>query len=302
MPAIQVVATNLGGSSGAAKAPAPLDSRLETKAANLTAVEVPDPLDAGAIGADLTILNSSRGAEGHRDLWRLVSDRPGTWSVEFRGRSHEFALLPVDGMSPHQTDIELRVTRRPDGDGVWLEVATADGLLVHQRFVEGDPENLLREADTIGSGRPLAFSPAWPYSLAELGGVKVRIRRRVLPTGANGTTVIGLALAQRELAERRRKVQAGVLAPQGPEMLEAEYSMVLAEAVVHGDAGLARRARLDYRKRTLGRIEVEVAAGRTPREELEKARLELQSARAAVQAFEESSGGNPGPTIPKPQP
>jgi serine/threonine protein kinase len=302
MPAIQVVATNLGGNVGAAKATEPHDSRLETKAANLTAVEEADPLDAGAVGADLTILSSSRGAEGHRDLWRLVSDRPGTWSVEFRGRSHEFALLPVDGMSPHQADIELRVTRRPDGDGVWLEVATADGLLVHQRFVQGDPENLLREADTIGSGRPLAFSPTWPYSLAELGGDKVRVRRRVLPTGANGTTVIGLALAQKELAERRRKVQAGVLAPQGPEMLEAEYSMVLAEAVVHGDAGLARRARLDYRKRTLGRIEAEVAAGRTPREELEKARLELQSARAAVQALEESTGGNPGPTVPKPQP
>ncbi len=302
MPANQVVATNLGGNVGAAMATEPLPERQVTEAAHLTAVEVPDPLDAGAIGADLTILNSSRGAEGHRDLWRLLSDRPGTWSVEFRGRSHEFALLPVDGMSPHQTDIELRVTRRPDGDGVWLEVATADGLLVHQRFVEGDPENLLREADTIGSGRPLAFSPAWPYSLAELAGEKVRVRRRVLPKGANGTTVIGLALAQKELAERRRKVQAGVLAPQGPEMLEAEYSMVLAEAVVHGDAGLARRARLDYRKRTLGRIEAEVAAGRTPREELEKARLELQSARAAVQAFDESSGGNPGPTVPKPQP
>ncbi len=267
-----------------------------------TAVEVPDPLDAGAAGADLTLLSSSRGAEGHRDLWRLVSNRPGTWSVEFRGRSHEFALLPEDGTSTHQADIELRVTKRPNGDGVRVEVFTADGLLVHERFVEGDPENLIREAGMIGAGKPHALSPAWPFSLAELGGEKVRVRRRVLPSGANGATVIGLALAQKELAVRRRKAQAGVLAPQGPEMLEAEYSMVLAEAVVHGDAGLARRARLDYRKRTLGRIEAEVAAGRTPREELEKARLELQSARAAVQAFEESSGGNPGPTVPKPQP
>ena len=250
-----------------------------------------DPLDATADGASLRIRSHTANSDPEwiRTTWDFESRQPATWSVDFHGRSPELAFAPATNGASSTATFELRVERRKEGDGVRVQVFAEDGLRVLDRTVKGDPVALMKEADAVSRRGGEGLEPSWPFWLAEIGGERITLRRRTVASEGSGVALIGMWRTQQEFALRQKKVEAGLLAPSGPEILESEYSLALAGALVHGDALGGRRAHLEYRKRTLERIEAEVRAGRRPESDLKSARADLIAARAAVQAAEEAA-------------
>jgi tRNA A-37 threonylcarbamoyl transferase component Bud32 len=93
---------------------------------------------------------------------------------------------------------------------------------------------------------------------------------------------IRLNLARRQLTELRSRAALGLLAQEGPEIVDAELEVAVAEAEVKGDPRAAAQARMEHAGKILKLTEVMASVGKATAAELNAAKLALAEAEEAL--------------------
>lgn len=238
--------------------------------------------------------------------WVLESPGPGAVRLTFNERSVIHKLEPTGEPGIYGADITV-LYDRPVGEPRVTMTVTAEGK--HRTGLPpvplpGDPDAVLAKANELVAGE-LVLTPNAPVWIA-FGGLE-QVRIEMLPEApawaggpvflTNGGLLTSatpvrdsvvaaeLELAKKRLLEVQKRVELGMVAPGGKEVLDAELAVAEAQSKLQGDPRIAAEARLDRAGKWLAIVQRMHEAGRATTAEVDEAVLEAAQAKAAVEAL-----------------
>ncbi len=238
--------------------------------------------------------------------WDLRASKPARVRLS-SGSAAKTALLTRVGPNEYHSKISVIYELRPNGNEMFVTVQTGDardGGILQFNLPEGGQALYSKAGELVAGNLVLNFNtPVW---IAFIGLEQIRLEvlpgadpkpeigdlPQTLPGGLASAAALKWHLAWQGLQENRKKVEVGMVAPGGAEMLAAERDLVVAESEFLGEPALAAQARLAHAEQWFAIVRKMMEVGRATSLEVNQAELQM------VQAKEGLSGlvpvANPG--------